>query len=134
MVRTMIDTVYGQSLLPAAEREVARMRIAQLNACGACATFRAPSARAAGVDEELYRHVEEFDRYPGYTDRQRLAIEFAERFATDHGAIDDELFARLHGAFTDAEILDLVLCVAVYLGLGRSLAVLGIEDHVELEL
>lgn len=134
MVRTMIDTVYGQSTLPAAEREVARMRIAQLNACGACATFRAPSARAAGVDEELYRHVEEFDRYPGYTDRQRLAIEFAERFATDHGGIDDELFERLHGAFTDAEILDLVLCVAVYLGLGRSLAVLGIEDHVELEL
>lgn len=134
MVRTMIDTVYGQSTLPAAEREVARMRIAQLNACGACATFRAPSARAAGVDEELYRHVEEFDRYPGYTDRQRLAIEFAERFATDHGGIDDELFERLHGVFTDAEILDLVLCVAVYLGLGRSLAVLGIEDHVELEL
>lgn len=134
MVQTMVETVYGRSILPAAEREVARMRIAQLNACGACATFRAPSARAAGVDEELYRHVEEFDRYPGFTTRQRLAIEFAERFATDHGAIDDELFDRLRAGFTDAEILDLTMCVAVYLGLGRSLAVLGIEEHVALDL
>ncbi len=134
LVQTMVETVYHRSVLPASEREVARMRIAQLNACGACATFRAPSVKAAGVDEELYLHLEEFDRYPGYTARQRLAIEFAERFATDHGSIDDALFARLRQAFTDAEILDLTMCVAVYLGLGRSLAVLGIDEHADLDI
>jgi AhpD family alkylhydroperoxidase len=130
----MVDAVYRRSILPAAEREVARMRIAQLNACGACATFRAPSVVAAGVDEELYLHLEEFDRYPGYSDRQRLAIEFAERFAVDHGSIGDELFDRLRRHFSDAEILDLTMCVAVYLGLGRALAVLGIEEHTEIEI
>jgi AhpD family alkylhydroperoxidase len=134
MVRTMVDTVYQRSALPAAEREVARMRIAQLNACGACATFRAPSVQAAGVDEETYLHLDEADRYPGYTARQRLAIEFAERFATDHGSIDDDLFARLRAEFSDAEVLDLTMCVAVYLGLGRSLAVLGIEEHTALDV
>jgi alkylhydroperoxidase family enzyme len=70
----------------------------------------------------------------GYTERQRLAIEYAARFATDHASIDDEIFARLHTAFTDAEILDLTMCVAAYLGLGRALAVLGIEEHVALDV
>ena len=69
MVDRMIQTAYRQSKLPAAEREVARMRIAQLNACDACATFRAPSVLDAGVSEELYTHVAEWATWPGYSER-----------------------------------------------------------------
>ena len=134
MVEHMISTVYQKSVLPAAEREVARMRIAQLNACGACSTFRAPSVLAAGVTEDLYEHVHEAATYDGYTDRQRLAVEYAERFATDHRGIDDELFTRLRSNFTDAEILDLTLCVAVYVGLGRTLEVLGIAENTAIDI
>ncbi|MDE3086596.1 MAG: carboxymuconolactone decarboxylase family protein [Acidobacteriota bacterium] len=134
MVETMVRTVYGSSILPAEEREVARMAIARLNECNACATFRAPSVRAARVDEELYSHLDEYQVYDGYSRRQRLAIEYAGRFATDHGGIDDELFARLRAAFSAAEVLDLTMCIATYLGLGRALAVLGIEEHAPLEL
>ncbi len=39
MVETMVRTVYGSSILPAEEREAARMKIAQLNDCNACSTF-----------------------------------------------------------------------------------------------
>ena len=128
MVEKMIGTVYGRSILPAAEREVARMRIAQLNECSACSVFRAPSVVAAGVPEAAYEHLHEYRTYAGYTERQRLAIEYAERFARDHQAIDEELFARLRANFSDAEVLDLTLCVAVYLALGRTLEVLGIRE------
>jgi AhpD family alkylhydroperoxidase len=128
MVERMISTVYGRSVLPADEREVARMRIAQLNECSACAVFRAPSVVAAGVPDDAYEHLHEYRTYAGYTDRQCLAIEYAERFATDHQGIDDDLFSRLRSHFTDAEILDLTLCCAVYLGLGRTLEVLGIPQ------
>jgi len=100
------------------------MRVAQLNACGACSTFRAPSVVAAGVTEDVYDHLDEYRTYGGY----------AERFVTDHRAIDDELFTRLRGEFTDAEVLDLTLCLAVYLGLGRSLEVLGIEESSPLDV
>ena len=134
MVDKMITTAYQRSRLPAAEREVARMRIAQLNACDACATFRAPSVVAAGVDEASYEHLDEYRTWTGYTERQRLAIEYAERFAGDHRAIDDELFARLRTQFADDEILDLTLCCAVYLGLGRTLEVLQVTDACDIDL
>jgi AhpD family alkylhydroperoxidase len=134
MVQTMISTAYQSSKLPAAEREVARMRIAQLNACGACATFRARSVVEAGVTEEMYRHLDEWRTFPGYTTRQRLAIEYAERFALDHREIDDDLFTRLRAHFADDEILDLTLCLAVYLGLGRTLEVLHIDEHTDLDV
>ena len=134
MVDRMIRTAYQRSRLPASEREVARMRIAQLNACDACETFRAPSVLEAGVTDELYAHVEEWRTWPGYSDRQRLAAEYAERFAADHRAIDDELFARLRAHYADDEILDLTLCCAVFLGLGRTLEVLGITDNCPLDI
>lgn len=128
LVDQMVTGVYQRSILPPSEREVARMRIAQLNACGACASFRAPSVLAAGVSEEMYQHVHEASTFAGYTDRQRLAIEYAERMATDHRGIDDGFFERLRNAFTDAEVLDLTMCIAVYLGLGRALEVLGVDS------
>ena len=81
-----------------------------------------------GASEELYVHVEEYRSWPGYTDRERLAIEFAERFVVDHTNIDDELIARLRARFDDDEILDLTLCMAVFMGLGRLLRVLGIDE------
>ncbi len=128
-VYEMIDTVYHRSILSPAEQEVARMRVAQLNDCSACSTARAQSVIDAGVPEEDYGHVDEWKTWPGYTERQRLAIEYAERFTVDHQGMDDELFDRMHAHYTDAEILDLTLCLAIWLGLGRSLAVLQVEQR-----
>lgn len=134
MVGKMIRTAYQASKLPPEEREVARMRIAQLNACGACATFRARSVLEAGVTEDTYTHLDEWRAFPGYTERQRLAIEYAERFAVEHRGIDDDLFDRLRAHFADDEILDLTLCLAVYLGLGRTLEVLQINEGTDFDV
>jgi AhpD family alkylhydroperoxidase len=57
MVERMIRGAYQQSILPADERELARMRIAQINDCVACADFRAPSVLEAGIARELYENV-----------------------------------------------------------------------------
>ena len=134
LVDQMVTAAYQRSILPAAEREVARMRIAQLNSCNACATFRAPSVREAGVTEDLYEHLEDYRTYAGYSARQRLAIEYAERFAEDHRGIDEELVGRLRASFSDAEVLDLTMCCAVFVGLGRALEVLGIDDSCPIDI
>jgi AhpD family alkylhydroperoxidase len=134
MVERMIRGAYQESILPAEERELARMRIAQINDCVACSDFRAPSVLDAGIAPELYENVAAYDTYPGYTPRQRLAIEYADRFANEPATMDDEFFGRLRGPFTDEEILDLTLCVAVFLGLGRSLSVLGVDQSCAIDI
>src|SRR3984885_1315797 len=126
MVERMIRGAYQQSILPADERELARMRIAQINDCVACSGFRAQSVLDAGVAPELYANVAAYASYPGYTPRQRLA--------NDHASMDDAFFQRLREAFSDEEILDLTLCVAVFLGLGRSLTVLGVDQSCAIDL
>ena len=66
-------------------------------------------------------------RAPVLSDRERLAAEYAERFALDHLAMDDDLWSRLRSAYGDDEIADLTICCGMFLGLGRTLAVLGVR-------
>ncbi len=65
MVERMIRGAYQDSILPADERELARMRIAQINDCVACSDFRAPSVLDAGIAPELYENVAAYATYPG---------------------------------------------------------------------
>jgi len=126
-VSRLVDVVYNKSILPVRVREAARMRIAQLNDCPVCLSFRAASVVEQGVTEDFYAHVADHGA-DEYSEQERLAIEFAERFALDHINIDDAFFARLRANFTDAEILDLIICAAEFLGFGRMLRVLGIDE------
>ncbi len=126
-VNRLVNAAYNKSILPVRVREAARIRIAQLNDCTVCLAFRAEKVKAQGLSEEFYCRV----RHPddtSFSEQEILAMEFAERFATDHLSIDDAFVARLRETFSDPEVLDLTICLSAFLGLGRTLRVLGITD------
>jgi AhpD family alkylhydroperoxidase len=122
-----VHAAYNKSILPTRVREAARIRIAQLNDCTVCLAFRADTVKAQGLDEDFYGAVGSPDDSE-LTEQERLAVEYAERFAIDHASIDDRFIERLRGSFTDPEILDLTICLSAFLGLGRTLRALGITE------
>ncbi len=124
--------IYEQSIVPVRERELARMRIAHVNGCAICQQWRKTPGADGKLSEDDYAHVCTPAEYDGYSERDRLAIEYAEMFALDHHALDDRFFARMHEHFTDAEILDLTVCIGGWLALGRTLHVLGIDEYCRL--
>ena len=123
----LADAVYGNSRLPLREREAARWTIALINDCVVCQDTRARDGEARGVDEGFYGEVGNWRESTVLSERERLAAEFAQRFALDHLAMDDELWARLHAAFDDGELADLTICCGMFLGSGRALAVMGVR-------
>ena len=48
-------------------------------------------------------------------------------FALDHQAMDDEFWARLRPHYAEDELADLIICCGMFLGLGRAMAVVGVE-------
>ncbi len=109
------------------EREAARWTIALINDCAVCRDTRARDGEAVGAGEPFYAEVTDWRAATGLSVRERLAAEFAERFAIDHLAMDDELWGRLHDAFSEAELADLTICCGCFLGMGRTLAVVGVR-------
>jgi alkylhydroperoxidase family enzyme len=121
--------IYEQSIIPVRERELARMRIALINGCAICQQWRSTPGAQGEITEDDYVHVLDYATHAGYSERERLAVEYAELFALDHDRIDDAFFARLRAAgFSDPEILDLTVCIGGWLALGRTLHVLGLDD------
>ena len=110
------DAVYTRGLLSLREREAARISIARVNQCNICLHMRPND----GLDEAFYDGQ-------GLSEREALAAEFATRFASDHLAIDDDLWTRLHAQYSDDELVDLGLSVASWLALGRVNQVFGVD-------
>ena len=123
--------VYGNSQLSVREREAARWTIALINDCAVCRDTRARDGEAVGAGEPFYAEVTDWRTATGLSARERLAAEFAERFAIDHLAMDDALWARLHEAFSEDELADLTICCGCFLGMGRALAVVGVRAPEE---
>ena len=120
------DAVYGHTRLAPREREAARYTIALVNDCVVCRATRTVDPEAAGTPEGFYAEVADWRSAEGLSRRERLAAEFAERFALDHQGMDDDLWARLRACYADDELADLTMCCGTFLGLGRALAVMGV--------
>ena len=95
---------------------------------GYCVNTRDADGPAAGVDEELYDHALDWRTWPGYTEQERLAAEFAHRFATEHTVLrdDEDFWARCREHFSDG-LADLALSCAFWIGMGRVLRTLDIR-------
>ncbi len=131
--------VYASTTLPLREFEAARARIAQINDCQICLGWR--SARdvptraddADPPDEEFYAHVGD-PSWAGFSERERLAMVFAEKFATDHLSIDDAMWTELRSAYTDDELVELAVCVGAWIASGRLQRVFDIDGACRVPL
>jgi AhpD family alkylhydroperoxidase len=110
--------------------ELVRLRVAFHNQCRSCMAIRYTDAVDDGVDEDLVCSLERPYEAPDLTQAERVAIRFGELFATNHLAIDDELFEQLHEHFSEPEIVELALNVALFVGVGRLGAVLHMVEEL----
>ena len=120
--------VYSQSRLSLREFEAARMRVAVSNGCTTCLNTRHEDGAAQGLDAGFYANVARWREHPGYSERERLAIEFAERFCERWQEEAPEFWRRLRDAYSDGEIVDLAIQVAELVGAGRILRMLDIAQ------
>lgn len=130
------QAVYNRNRLPMRVRELARIVIAHDNECEVCVNTRDADGPTAGVDEELYAHALEWRTWPGFTDQERIAAEFAHRFATEHTKLrdDEDFWERCGEHFSDELLADLALSCAMWIGMGRTLRTLDIGQSCKITL
>ena len=108
--------------LPERLVELVRLRIAFFNQCRSCMAIRYSDAVADGLSEELVCSLERPQEADDLSDAEKSAIRFGELMATDHLAIDDATFADLREHFSEAEIVELGMTCAFFVGFGRLAA------------
>jgi alkylhydroperoxidase family enzyme len=142
------QAVYQETTLSYREAEAARIRIAHINGCLLCRDFRLvdgladllrrqnSSERANIVDSRgeppspaFYEAVPDWRKSELFSDRERLAIEYAERIAESPRDLpyDDGFWERMHARFDEGEIVDLTYSITTWIATGRFVHALGLD-------
>lgn len=108
--------------LPERLVELVRLRVAFFNQCRSCMAIRYSDAVADGVTEGLVCSLERPQEAENLTPAEKAAIRYGELMATDHLAIDDAMYDELRRHFTEAQIVELGMTVAFFVGFGRLAA------------
>ena len=110
--------------------ELVRFAIAQINQCSACLCARYEDSIADGLTEELIAALPDHERSDLFTEREKAAIAFAKKMAADHYSVHDADFERLYRSFDEGEVLELLMDVAQFIGVGRMFAVIDAMNVV----
>ena len=111
--------IRSHGLLPARLVELVRLRVAFHNQCRSCMAIRYDDAVQDGVTEDLVCSLEQPEEAPDLTDAERAALRFADLLASNHLAINDETIAELKAHFSEPEVVELGMHIALYVGYGR---------------
>ena len=125
----LYGTLWSEGILPQSIKETARMRNARVTDCGYCKNVRFAGARDDGLDEAQVALIREGYGESTLSDRQKVVLRYTDAYLTDPGNVDPELRAAMAAQFTPAEIVELTLAIAMFLGMAKVLISLGTEPE-----
>jgi hypothetical protein len=133
----LVNATYDAPLttLTAREREAPRILYALRSGCPVCSGLRLwrdkPGFTEAEIEDDFYQAAMNLELgWPGFTDRERTILEFADRFDRDVDGIndDDDLWERVYAQLTESEVGDLLILIGSWLATGRAIKVLGVAS------
>jgi AhpD family alkylhydroperoxidase len=127
---TFMRALRDNGTLPRRLVELVRLRVSFHNQCRTCMSIRYSDGLDDGLTEGLVCSLEKPQESDDLTEAEKAALAFADRFATDHLSVDDEMFARLSEHFSTGELMELCFQVATFVGYGRMGAVLAMTDDL----
>jgi alkylhydroperoxidase AhpD family core domain len=98
-----------QSLL-----ELVKVRVSQMNGCAYCIDMHTKDARGGGETEQRLYGLSAWRETSYYTDRERAALAWTEavtKISETH--VPDEIYTLVCQYFSEKEIVDLTLAIAV---------------------
>jgi alkylhydroperoxidase family enzyme len=71
------------------------------------------------LSEDDYLNVGNRNEYDGFSEAERDALEYAEKFAVDHLSIDQEFMDRMVGHFGEELVVEMTLAIGCWIAFGR---------------
>lgn len=108
--------------LPRTLMELVRLRLANVHGCAFCNRADTAAALAAGVSQEQIAALADHESGP-FSEREKAALALADVMVLTNpkGHITRELYQRLRAQFTDAELIELGVVMAVLCGMAKMI-------------
>lgn len=123
------NTILGQKL-----SEMMRLAVVHVTDCYHCQAARHPTdddGSGHPLTEEMAQAVADPDS-PLFTPREQAALKLAHAFAVTTGPVDPAVFEALHEHFSNAELTEMGMLLAVFVGFSRFMATFEVFDSCPL--
>jgi len=107
--------------------ELAIVVVSRINACAYCVSHHAPALEVEGLSAEAVASLPDLD-HPELDEVDRLVVAYARLVTEQAGRIRDATFARLREHFSEAQIVELTLRIALAGFYNRFNDALQIDD------
>jgi alkylhydroperoxidase family enzyme len=110
-------------------KQLARLKLSLLHGCRTCNKQNVPGALAAGVSQAQIDAMDDYETGP-FTAAEKAVIAYADQVALTNmdGKLTPELYARLREHFSEADILELGVAMAVISGMAKLSFVLNLVE------
>jgi alkylhydroperoxidase family enzyme len=122
------QALFNSGICDHAIKELCRVYVSRTVKCEYCGNQRSTQATAEGLAAQQYDAVLNFEASEEYDHRQKAALAYAEAISWRLESTDD-LWDRLHGEFSEAELVELGCFIALTLGQQSWIRLLGIDHH-----
>ena len=96
------------------------LRASQINGCAYCLDMHWKDLRATGESEQKLSLLDAWREAPGFTDRERAALAWAEAVTlVTEGQVPDEVYNLAREQFNEADLANLTLAVVAINGWNR---------------
>jgi alkylhydroperoxidase family enzyme len=109
-------------------KDLCRVYISRTVKCEFCGNQRSDKASQAGILEQQYDDLLNFEASDNYDDRQKAALAYAQAIAWGTDDVD-ALWTRLREHFTEPELVELGCCIGLTFGQQSWIRLLGIDHH-----
>lgn len=120
--------IFHTGICDHALKELCRLYVSRSVKCEFCGNQRSIKAFNQNLDEAQTDDLINFEKSPKYTDKQKSALAYAEAI-TWRLETDDAFWDRLHGHYTEPELVELGCFIALTMGQQSWLRLLNIEHH-----
>jgi len=121
-------TIFREGVVDHSVKELCRVYISRTVKCEFCGNQRSVQASTAGLLEQQFDELLNFEASELYDDRQKAALAYAEAIAWRLDT-DDAFWERLNQHFSEPELVELGCFVALTFGQQSWIRLLGIDHH-----
>lgn len=119
------NRIWSASSINPALIEMLRLRNARTVNCTICKATRYEEARHDGMTEEKLDQVADGYQDSDLSEREKLALEFADAYLKAPTSAGPELLARLRGHFSDHQIGDMAVALTTFHAMARCAVSFG---------
>ncbi|MCR9071230.1 MAG: carboxymuconolactone decarboxylase family protein [Alphaproteobacteria bacterium] len=118
-----------EAVLPKRYLEIALVVVSKLNACEYCVIHHAPRLVEQGGTIEAVEHILD-ERVPGFDAVDHLVRDYAAKVTNDFNRVRDQTFEDLRQHFTEEQIVELTLRIALcgFFNRFNDVLQIGVED------